>query len=1215
MVYATYEGKTKSFIAKTGVTVLDVDTSTPGTKEVTVVYTYGESLTVTATFDITVINATPSIVEDVYQVKVDASYTGVLGEIVDGYNMFNTINQALDFLVLTEAPQISKKHLVIAEGTYNEKVEIEIPNLTITGAGSDKTIIEWDSLYGLEDESGYIHTTDSTATVAVREKASRVIIENLTISNFWNSLERFDENLGPKYGEHRALALLVQADKFIMRNSTLLGYQDTVEFFTGRQYIENVLIKGTTDFIFGTNNTTYFTNCTIHSISNGSTNGGYITAFKGSNKGDNDYVVYGAIFDGCIFTADEDVLEARNTAIARPWAKYSAVAIINSTLGSHISLKGSTGASRNERYVSMNALPTDETVKYFEYNNTGLGALTEEVDGMHLLTLEEAAKYSDISIIFGKTNGKVSWLEAWDPNQTEIEIDERTYYYFDGTVSETGTSYTLDKSLSISGVEYEFGSAIISSVDGKVAYNANANALNMKSGAYITFDVEANTLVVVNSYPGYQHYTINGVATVNDSTFSQFFEEATTVVIKSIGDAYLFSIVVSPNEEKPQDATLEEIKASGLELNYTIGDEISLESLVVNAIYSNGAIYTLSHNELTIDTSSVNISEAGSYDITITYQELVITLTVVFENANSDPAITSYTKLSFESEDGYNAVLNNPRVIMSGNFRKNGAEYQIAGTISFLVKAGTLITVNPYANTSYASYTIGKSGEELPILHTTGTYIAKEDCEIVYSGLENNYLVSIEILPPVINESYKFGASVQDEATYDATEGSIGNILINGTLRNNGDSMQVSQNQSISLMVQKYATVTVKTHSKSYGQFEFIVNGEILSTESDANGVYTFTVDNNSQVIINPLNVGTEESPQYNKSYIKLISVSTPLMFKESIKIAFGSAGNYKDVANLNLSHIAVRDNGGNNSQINNGYFDLYIPSGTELVINGYSGYTSYTLSDGESTTEEITDTQYIYTSTKDVIVRITPVSNNNYFYSVEIKLPVVIEKEDFTISFGSQGNYKEGNAAVDLSNIQITDNGGNNSQVKNGYITVILKEGATLTINGYPGYTSYTLNDGTTTTEEITQETYSYIAATDVTVTITAVSGNNYFYSFAVAYPKEVLKENANITFGSQGNYKEGNAAFDFANIQISDNGGNNSQVKNGYITIILQAGGTLTINGYPGYTSYTLGDGTTTTEEITSEQYTYTATEDVTITITPVSGNNYFYSMSITY
>ena len=67
--------------------------------------------------------------------------------------------------------------------------------------------------------------------------------------------------------------------------------------------------------------------------------------------------------------------------------------------------------------------------------------------------------------------------------------------------------------------------------------------------------------------------------------------------------------------------------------------------------------------------------------------------------------------------------------------------------------------------------------------------------------------------------------------------------------------------------------------------------------------------------------------------------------------------------------------------------------------------------------------------------------------------------------------------------------------------------------------------------------------------------------------------------------------------------------------VTFSVKAGATVTVNGYPGYTSYTFGDGTTTTETIADEKFVYTAEADVTITITPVDGNNYFYSIEISY
>ena len=232
-------------------------------------------------------------------------YTGQIGAVVDGYNMFSSIQQALDYIEGNSkiAPS-SKKVIELEQGTYTEKLEITIPYLTIKGNDSNRTVIEWDSLYGVNDAGGFPHTTDSTATVAVRESAIGCTIEGVTISNWYNSQERFTER-GKEI--ERALALLVQADQFVMKDSQLLGVQDTLELFKGRQYFENVFISGYTDFIFGTNNTTYFKNCEIYSIDtdkDAKGTNGYLTAFKGNNKDANDRVVYGAIFDGCEFTCE-----------------------------------------------------------------------------------------------------------------------------------------------------------------------------------------------------------------------------------------------------------------------------------------------------------------------------------------------------------------------------------------------------------------------------------------------------------------------------------------------------------------------------------------------------------------------------------------------------------------------------------------------------------------------------------------------------------------------------------------------------------------------------------------------------------------------------------------------------------------------------------------------------------------------------------------------
>lgn len=106
-------------------------------------------------------------------------------------NQFKTIYDALQFLSRENVDTASRIILKIEAGTYNGKLEVTIPYLTIVGAGQLQTLIEWDSLYSTPDASGYLQVTDSTQTLAIKETAIGCIIQDITISNWWNSEERF----------------------------------------------------------------------------------------------------------------------------------------------------------------------------------------------------------------------------------------------------------------------------------------------------------------------------------------------------------------------------------------------------------------------------------------------------------------------------------------------------------------------------------------------------------------------------------------------------------------------------------------------------------------------------------------------------------------------------------------------------------------------------------------------------------------------------------------------------------------------------------------------------------------------------------------------------------------------------------------------------------------------------------------------------------------
>ena len=861
----------KSIEVKTSAyTISGFDSSSAGEKSLTVTHTYAEGKSVSASTTVHVVNAEPSIVKDVYQVKVDADYEGVIGAVADGYNMFTTVQQALDFLA--DAPVASKKLVEIEEGYYREKLEITIPNLTIKGVGADKVTIEWDSLYGIEDDGGFVHTTDSTATVAVREGALNTTIEGVTISNAYNSKEYFDEKLGENYGEHRALALLVQSDRFVMRNGALLGYQDTVEFFTGRQYLENVYIQGLTDFIFGTNSTTFFNNCEIHSISIGKTDGGYVTAFKGCNKGSGDWVQYGAIFYKCSFTAPDDVVANGNTAIGRCWAEYAAVAVIECELDGHISLKGFSGSSKNERYVSMNAKPDNENVKFVEYGNTGAGALTAAVKGMKMLTAEEAALYSDFSVIFGKTNGKVTYIDPWDPNAKEEAEDNRTYYYFDGTTGITGSFYNYDQKLEKTQNTVDFNGLIIDATSSKVSYRSENGDTQVNAGAKFIVNVKGGTLVTVETYETAAGYLIGGVGSlVATESFSRYFAEDTEVVIEVVKGIYLHKIIIDPNADAPEAAELSEIKAEGIKTEYTVGDELSLEGATVTAYYSDDSFAILSSEDYTIDSSAVNNAAAGTYNVVFKYGEKTANVELIFEADSGDPAITKDTVLEFTSS-GYSAVKNNSRVTIEEinvYANGNGNEYYFEGTVSFMVKAGTRVSVNPYYNSQYVAYTLGVAGAEgLETKNSFYTFVAEEDCTVVYTGLSGNYLVSIIVNCPgdaVTKEDVKVtfntsGNYADPPAAVDTLEAVYKQVK--------SDCAQFSSG-NIRITLLAGASLNITNYGGGYTNYSVVdEDGNLLSPEGGVTGgSFSLTVTDDTVITLTP---GSADN------YIKEINITYP---------------------------------------------------------------------------------------------------------------------------------------------------------------------------------------------------------------------------------------------------------------------------------------------------------------------------------------------------
>ncbi len=404
------------------------------TGEYTVTVTYGEF---EKTYIITVVDD-----QNVYltEVTVVVDPNVATGTVNEGTYSFKTINEALDYLTSLKLDEQVIKTIVIEENIYEEKVTIDLPNVVLKGAGQSKSKITASNASGTvkPDETG-TYGTDDSATVIVTANAYGFTAYNMF---FDNSFDYNNSTLANK----QALALRCDADMATFYQCSFHGYQDTLEAKTGRQYYYECEIEGAVDFIFGTNATAIFESCTIKALTRYDSKGepddnnGYVCAPKGFSRGSGtDTVTYNYVFMNCNFTASEDVLPG-SMSVARPWGSDASVVTIKCSFDAAYAVNA-YGGEEKPRYDQMSGnSPVDS--KFYEYQNTGVGSITEEVAGMRFLTDEEAANYT-IENIFAQVNGQVDYGTTWVVEKDPLtQVETRIVYYY--TIGQTEYQFEAD---------------------------------------------------------------------------------------------------------------------------------------------------------------------------------------------------------------------------------------------------------------------------------------------------------------------------------------------------------------------------------------------------------------------------------------------------------------------------------------------------------------------------------------------------------------------------------------------------------------------------------------------------------------------------------------------------------------------------------------------------------------------------------------------------
>lgn len=460
----------------------------------------------TASYEINVVDLSSAqkdkVIVDSTAANVTTNQSGVL--------VTKSVNDALQAFVLMGTPADTVKTIEMKAGTYTEKVEVNIPNVHIVaaeGVAANQIIIEYNAMNGIVDPSGTTsYSTDGSATFSVREGATGFYAKGITLQNWYNTNERYNEAKAIT-SNTQAVACLVQADKAVFEGVRFSSYHDTLYAQKGRQYYYQCYIEGRTDYIFGDSGVAYFDDCDIMSIGAGTeeNNGGYVLATKGVAG-----MKYGFVFNNCDFTGDDQVRD-HSVSIARGWEPNMTIAVLNSRISKAFSLEAygqkttyPDGAEYtkdlNDRYGKMNADPNP--AQLFEYNNTGDGALTQDLinsakDGVienmcTVLTEEQAALYTKENI-FAASNVSSLFKDEWAGS-----VEQAVVTIYKGT-EEVAKIYDYVGST----LEQE---QLTAAMSGKVPAGQQIKGYYTENGGAVEFELTTRLTATVSIYVEYENF-------------------------------------------------------------------------------------------------------------------------------------------------------------------------------------------------------------------------------------------------------------------------------------------------------------------------------------------------------------------------------------------------------------------------------------------------------------------------------------------------------------------------------------------------------------------------------------------------------------------------------------------------------------------------------------------------------------------------------------
>ncbi len=260
--------------------------------------------------------------------------------------------------------------ILLGEGIFRQKIEIDTDGITIIGRGN-KTVLIGDDYAKKLDDKGVEFNTFRTYTVAVC--ANGVTLKNLRIEN--------DAHDSPHKGQE--VAISVCGNNFVAQNCTFVSEQDTVfcgplpddliDRYDGflknklrkkgscKQLFYKCKIVGTVDFVFGCADA-LFEECDIVSLTDGRT--GFVAAPAHSAEQQ-----IGFVFVRCNFVCDTK-MPVNTVFLARPWRDFGKASFVDCHYEPHVKEEGFDKWNDTSRDRTARFAETDKSLKRVNWSKT-----------------------------------------------------------------------------------------------------------------------------------------------------------------------------------------------------------------------------------------------------------------------------------------------------------------------------------------------------------------------------------------------------------------------------------------------------------------------------------------------------------------------------------------------------------------------------------------------------------------------------------------------------------------------------------------------------------------------------------------------------------------------------------------------------------------------------------------------------------------------------